>query len=975
MASIQSGEKFLKDINRLFNEGTVAGEPDEQLLQRFIARSDEVAFGALVARYGPMVLSVCLGVLRDINDAEDAFQATFLVLVRRAGSIRHTEALGGWLHRVAVRVAVDANRASCPRRAEERRAGERATMNRPLDREQDDWSSVLHEELDRLPGRYRLPIVLCHLQNLSHAQAATKLRQSVGTLRRRLDRGLELLRCRLARRGAGAASGLAGVLLVRPSEAAVPAAWLSATIRAATRGAASRTVAAGAGSATAAVLAEGVLKAMFFTRLKVVATALAVVATAGVAAGMVITSLGAGDDPPRMKKTQGLPPPGALAQSTSALKDQKGESFIVRGRVIGPDKKPFAGAKLYLGNLQPEKMTEPPKVQVTSGADGRFELSISKSEYEDADTGESWRSVPIIASAQGYGPDWVELAKMDNTEITLQLVKDDVPIEGRVLDLQGRPVAGAKVSIMMLKAPAKNDLEPYLTLVRSDPFTASNYNFEKRLEGGAQILGQPVSITTAKDGRFRLSGFGRDRVVDLAIEGPGIQSASLTAMTRASGPVTSEKGKDLSIRSLGARFDHLNPPRRSVTGIVRDKGTGKPIAQMSVSGQATNSRMTTGADGRFTVSGFPKGKRYDLMAIPIHGAPYFITCVNVPDSAGLAPIESNIECVRGIPYRLKLTDKETGKPIQKADVSYEPVYPNPHTREVSGLAPINGVGPYNSARQEPDGTYVSAVLPGPGAVFVRVRDANQYMPACVDPKAFFKDTPSVGLEGMAFGDRTLLYIAAGADGAGAMPQDQFTAIILVNPPADSKPLALDFAVERAPNVKVTVLGPGGKPVTGVTGDNAEATPDSSVFSISRLNPMRPRRVTFAQPDKHLVGFLMARGDEPERPSVTLQPWGAISGRLVNAQGKPRPHVKFQTKDWQAIVFDPVYGMVPGGTTDGEGRFRVDALVPGQKYAAIVIGLNSGDEFGSLFEDIVLKPGETKDLGDVHSLPPRKAAVQ
>ena len=92
---------------------------------------------------------------------------------------------------------------------------------------------------------------------------------------------------------------------------------------------------------------------------------------------------------------------------------------------------------------------------------------------------------------------------------------------------------------------------------------------------------------------------------------------------------------------------------------------------------------------------------------------------------------------------------------------------------------------------------------------------------------------------------------------------------------------------------------------------------------------------------------------------------------MSAQGKPRPHVKFQTKDWQAIVFDPVYGMVPSGTTDGEGRFRVESLVPGQKYAAIVIGLNAGDEFGSLFQNIVLKPGESKDLGDVRSVPPAK----
>lgn len=968
MASVQIGATFLRDIKRIFNEGTVAGQPDEQLLERFASVGDEAAFGALVARYGPMVLAVCRGVLRDKDDAEDAFQATFLVLVRRARSIHHGDALGAWLHRVAVRVAVEANKASARRRTEERKAIEGLTMDLQLDREREAWPSLLHEELDRLPGRFRQPIVLCHMQELTHAQAATQLQLSVGTLRRRLDRGRELLRARLSRRGVALAAGLSGSLLAGSSEAAVPPGWVEATIKAATSVAGGRAVAAGAGSATAVALADGVLKTMMFSRLKLVAAALAVVATASVAAGVVITRAGGGDEPLNNKASATVQARNELARAEQPPKDEKAESRTFRGRVIGPDGKPFAGAKLYVVDLHANAVGEP-KLRFTTGADGRYEFSVRRTEYEAADSGEPWRSVPIIAVADGYGPDWAESANDGGRDSTLQLVTDDVPIEGRVLDLEGKPVVGAVVTVARLQAAAKNTLEPYLELVKTDPFSASNYNFEKRLGDGIRIPGQPATFSTDADGRFRIRGIGRDRVVDLAIAGPNIQSATLTVMSRGSDAVASEPSKEPAIRILGARFEHLLPPGRSITGVVRDKETGKPLAHMAVQGEGTNSHMVTGPDGRFTVTGFPKGRRYDLMAIPTDGEPYFVTCINVPDSAGLGPIESNIECVRGIPYRLKLTDKQTGKPIPQANVIYEPVYPNPRTREVPGYGPVNGIGPYNTAKQQPDGTYVSAVLPGPGALFVRVRDKTNYMPACVDPKAFFKEAPDAAIEGMLFGDRTNVYVTVGADGVTATPQDQFTAIVLVNPPADSKPLDLEFAVERDPKLRATVVGPAGESVAGVQGEGADATVDSSVFIISRLNPMRPRRVTFTQPEKHLVGFLMARGDEIERPTVRLRPWGTVTGRLISADGKPRPNVRFQTKDWQARLFDPAYGMLPGGAgkTDAEGRFRVDGFVPGQKYSAIVIGVNPDGEFGSVFENLVLKTGETRDLGDVRAV--------
>ena len=147
--------------------------------------------------------------------------------------------------------------------------------------------------------------------------------------------------------------------------------------------------------------------------------------------------------------------------------------------------------------------------------------------------------------------------------------------------------------------------------------------------------------------------------------------------------------------------------------------------------------MKTDAEGRFTLPGFPKAPRYPLMVLAGEKTPpYFVTCLNVADTGGLAPIETIVDCVAGIPMRLKLIDKETGKPVTGADVAYFPVYPNPHAREVPGYAPVRGYGAFNSGIWQSDGTYLLGVLPGPGGVFVRAAE-NLYRPACVDPREFF----------------------------------------------------------------------------------------------------------------------------------------------------------------------------------------------------------------------------------------------
>jgi RNA polymerase sigma-70 factor (ECF subfamily) len=193
---------LLTSIERLFGSGTVAGFDERALLERFVSLRDEASFAALVARHGPLVLGACRRVLREPHDVEDAFQATFLVLVRRAGEVRDPGRLGPWLYGVARRVALRA-RADAQRRREHERdcdiQSEPVAPEAPTD--QHDLFAVLDAEVERLPARFRAAVVLCDLEGLSYAEAAERLRCPQGTVQSRLARGRERLRDRLSRRG------------------------------------------------------------------------------------------------------------------------------------------------------------------------------------------------------------------------------------------------------------------------------------------------------------------------------------------------------------------------------------------------------------------------------------------------------------------------------------------------------------------------------------------------------------------------------------------------------------------------------------------------------------------------------------------------------------------------------------------------------------------------------------------------------
>ncbi|SIO38841.1 RNA polymerase sigma-70 factor, ECF subfamily [Singulisphaera sp. GP187] len=226
------GPSGLKDLGRLFSEGTDAGQSDVRLLERFVAHRDEAAFSALVTRHGPMVLGVCRRLLRDSNDVDDAFQAVFLVLVRRSGSLRDGDRLASWLYGVAYRVSLRARANTAQRLGRERPAiGVEALAIVPApdrDQERRELLAVLDEEVTRLPDPSRAVVVLCDLDGLTHEQAATRLECPVGTVKSRLASARARLRSRLTRRGlapalAATGSGLLGgqASAASPSEALV----------------------------------------------------------------------------------------------------------------------------------------------------------------------------------------------------------------------------------------------------------------------------------------------------------------------------------------------------------------------------------------------------------------------------------------------------------------------------------------------------------------------------------------------------------------------------------------------------------------------------------------------------------------------------------------------------------------------------------------------------------------------------------
>ncbi len=294
-----SSRDVLRQLNILFHCGTTGQLSDAELLERFAAgggETAEAAFAALVERHGKMVLGVCQRVLGNREAAEDAFQATFLVLARKAASIARREQLANWLYGVARRAALDARSRAARQRAREKRYGAMRPVEMPDPFTSNELRAVLDEELARLPERYRAAIVLCELEGLSRRQAAAQLGISEGTISSRLARAKVQLKDRLIRRGLALSAAALGSFLAQDSLAVVvPPTLADSTIQLATL-VSSGTSLAGIVSTPVATLTEGVLKAMLFAKMKSVFLGIATLALVTTGMG-VLAQTGPGTGP------------------------------------------------------------------------------------------------------------------------------------------------------------------------------------------------------------------------------------------------------------------------------------------------------------------------------------------------------------------------------------------------------------------------------------------------------------------------------------------------------------------------------------------------------------------------------------------------------------------------------------------------------------------------------------------------------
>jgi RNA polymerase sigma factor (sigma-70 family) len=950
MSSAQLGV-VLRHIRRLAATRQDLKVADRQLLEQFATHQDGDAFAALLGRHGGMVLGVCQSVLHNLHDAEDAFQATFLVLARKAGSIHRREAVSSWLHRVAYHLAVDAVANAARRRVLERRAVAMPSDDPVLDMSLRELRAVLHEELRQLPAEYRAPLVLCGLEEKTVEEAARQLGWTKWTVKGRLQRGRERLRARLRQRGLELSAGLfAAALSTGSTSAHVTAALAASTIQAVQWLAADKEPVAGVLSAKAAALIQGATTTMFYSKAKIATALLLALAVAGATVGALRHGADAAD-PPAAEPGQAAKPQTKGNRSPEARpRPAAGPTVEVRGRVLDPRGRPVAGAKLYLAKASDVTADDLPAApQATSRADGRFRFTVARSALDQPEA--DGPQAQVMAVAPGFGCAWAQVGPAGR-EITLRLV-NDVPIRGRILDPDGQPVVGAKLTVFGLSAAKNEDLSRYVQGVR----TGVPEGLPKFWRG--PLPGRPAVLTTARDGRFRLAGVGRERLVYLWVEGPTIAKASMHVMTRAAAPVTDPKGR---MRIYGASFDFVGGPTRLIRGVVRDKATGKPISGVSVEAERSAwFKSVTDRDGRYELRGLAKAQRYSLAARPGDGL-HFQRELGVQDTPGLDALACDIALVRGLTVRGRVTDRGTGKPIAGARVDYHPLGGNTYVNKLLAGSWV----PRSETTTGADGSYTLTVMPGPGVIGVTAPRWTAYLPAAVpvkERKAFFK----ARLVEVKEGDEEFLTSAAGGGAIGGISVIFYNAMVLLEPGEKDLAVVRDVALERPRERRGHVVGPDNRPLAGVTVYGLARfgidTLKSDEFVVQGVNPRAKRPLVLHHEGKKLGFYLKDLREQPPGPiTVKLQLCGSASGRVVDQDGQPVVGLHLQLEGHGLRVVGGAGGGHQRVRTDEQGRFRIEGLVPGQDY--MVSDRSETPGFPRVFAGVVVESGKHKDLGDL-----------
>jgi RNA polymerase sigma factor (sigma-70 family) len=620
MASENHGA-VLRGIERIFSEGSLTGLTESQLLGRF-AGGDEAAFEALVTRHGPMVLGVGRRLLRDPRDVEDAFQATFLVLLRKAGGIRDAEALGPWLYGVAYRVASRIRSRVAQRPDGERKGARPEAVATACELERGELQAVIDEEINRLPEKYRRPVVLCDLEGRTYEEAARRLRCTTGSVSGRLIRARRTLRARLARRGLAPAAGLGALALgSETAAAAVPTPMIAGTVATLSR-AATATAVSAATSTAALELANGVFHSMVVAKLKLAASFLAAasiilaVGTAWLVAHWGSAALGGRDV--AVMVASGAP--GAAPAAQNAQDEGVGRSIELRV-VDQRTGKPLAHVAIGVeveGNLRERKTTDDAgraAVAVPAPTPQRLSVKARKDGYA---TITAWLSDPEIR---------------DNlpSSYTLRMYPAET-LGGVVRDENDRPVEGVQVTPTIGTIADEFHLRP-------------------------EMFDDPAPATTDAQGRWRCSGLpaGIDHErISIRFTHPDYQEVSLPNGQAIDGL---RQGKATVLpRGLELAGRVVDPAGQPIRGARVLRGSDRFLPDFA--------RAETDADGRWRFPHLPAGETVLTVHVPVY-APALQKVVVRP---GLPPLE--LRLAKGRPVRGRVVNAR-GEPLSGATVNFD----------------------------------------------------------------------------------------------------------------------------------------------------------------------------------------------------------------------------------------------------------------------------------------------------------------
>ncbi|MBP3954891.1 sigma-70 family RNA polymerase sigma factor [Gemmata sp. G18] len=923
--------------------GELTDEIDAQLIARFVGTRDEAAFRVLVQRHGPAVLTALRQVLTDPADIDDAFQATFLVLFKRATrSAPLSVPLRGWLfgvaHRVAVRCRADRHR----RTVRETEAARRAQPTTELpDLSWREATEILHQELNALPDKYRLPLLLCGVQGLTRDEAADQLGTSPGALRGHLDRGRALLEKRLARRGIVLSTGWLALVIDSSRAVEVPSARLIDLAARVTAGQSARGVTA---------LAAGVLPV---NRLLKPFTLTITVLLIAVGLGFGFASIAPQADEKPVPKAAAPAPRAEKATLEPAPKEDTKELRTITGKVLDATGKPVpAELSLVWSTGAPEPLGR-------AGADGTFALTVRFKR-----NGSGGR---FVAKAPGHGMDFrphglssVPESMSPAVEWTLKLPKERA-IRGRVLDHEGTAVAGATVVANFFSAC---DTEAAMDR-RLEEWAAREYHGappsgdrtlwfpDADRTRGSPDERSPYTATTDKDGRFEITGAGVNQLVGLRIRGAGFADKELVTLNRIGFNPTAlnqvarnSESKDDSYAGKWALHGPapliILEPEKLIRGRVTDPA-GKPRVGVMVRFSRTNkndlnpdeNRAVTGPDGRYEIRGARKHKGY-MVEIPPDPDAGLLPCQGfAEDTPKYEPVTIDLKCAKGVVVTGTVTNKATGKPLA-AELVTRILADNPFVDRYPPF--LHSASQFSTLTQPGSGRFRLVTVPGPVILMAGPQNgkAYEFKPPVPDPNFAnrFNKEPA--------GPSFKIY------GGGAAYLWGCWCLVLDAKPTDGE-LTVNVELEPAPRTLVKVVDTDGKPVTGVIATGITAPehsfpglsylfsfPDTDTVSVFNQEPGKDRLLVAGHVGRELVGALVLKtGDKS--PIVTLGPGGRITGRAVDENGRPLAGLKVEAFFLRSD--GPVRGTWNLGelnsqTTGNNGEFQIDTMLPGHSFLLV-----------------------------------------